>query len=107
MSGVGKVVPSTTLGPGWVQVKWPSNNAFPYRIGAEGKVDLRLEKHASGGHYQTDHLPVLNFNESTQSREIQFAVGDSVKVNVDAETLKHLQSGHGGWVSDLKCVSLI
>lgn len=109
VSGVGKVVPSSTLGPGWVQVKWPSNNIFSYRVGANGKVDLRLEKHSSGGRYQPDHLPILNFDHHdfvTQvDSEIRFAVGDPVKVTDDVESFKSLQDGHGGWIQEMKHVN--
>ena len=31
-------------------------------------------------------------------------VGDTVKILDDAETVKQLQTGHGGWINDMKAV---
>lgn len=112
MSGVGKVVQSTApTAPGIVEVKWPSNNTFPYRVGAEGKVDLRLEIHASGGHYQPDHLPVFNldpleFAVKAES-ENSFDEGDTVMVNVDADSFSTMQQGHEGYNPEMKHVSFL
>ena len=90
-------------------VAWTSGSTNVYRLGHKGKVDLRLVQAAVGGWYYRDALPVLGLTADTLGRPLRdqgsprftgsvaFSVGDKVKVMVDAERLKEMQEGHGGW----------
>lgn len=89
-------------------IVWASGSTNVYRLGHKGKVDLRLVPGSVGGFYYRDALPVLGLTSDTISRPIRetgspripgvsFSVGDKVKVMVDADHLKDMQEGHGGW----------
>ncbi len=95
-----------------VTVIWEGNQGAGrtnhYRLGHKGKLDVQLARGhqgAPGGHCYPDHLPVpgkqepVNFSPK-HSREFtlrKFDVGDRVRVCVDAEVLRTLQEGHGGF----------
>ncbi|XP_062506167.1 E3 ubiquitin-protein ligase MIB2-like isoform X2 [Corticium candelabrum] len=85
-------------------VKWPNGSTNVYRVGHKGKVDLRYVNESAGGTYYKEHLPVLG--KPVQSSEVfssgeedakELVQGDKVKVGLDAELLKIMQDGHGGW----------
>ncbi|KAJ1522563.1 hypothetical protein ONE63_001749 [Megalurothrips usitatus] len=90
-------------------VTWTTGSTNVYRLGHKGKVDLRYIEPASGGSYYREHLPILGQGlehvlvGALANRllgppsPLTFSVGDKVKVHKDVETLKTLQSGHGGW----------
>lgn len=81
-------------------VTWSSGSTNVYRVGHKGKVDLKYVQAASGGFYYREHLPVLGeFSDFPASASIthQFKVGDKVRVDLDAEILRMMQEGHGGW----------
>jgi hypothetical protein len=42
-----------------VSVRWPNGTSNVYRVGHNGKVDLRYVTDAVGGTYYREHLPVL------------------------------------------------
>ena len=46
---------------------------------------------SSGTEYHVPELSALNTDGTI------FKVGDRVRVNCDVDTLKHLQTDHGGW----------
>lgn len=63
---------------------------------------------STGGRYYREALPVLGFSCDAPIRPSRepgsprisgstFSVGDKVKVMVDAERLREMQEGHGGW----------
>lgn len=88
-------------------VAWASGSTNVYRVGHKGKVDLKLVHSASGGFYYREALPVLGLLSDATGRclhgpgspraSVTFSVGDKVKVIVDAERLREMQEGHGGW----------
>ena len=57
--------------------------------------DLKVVTDAKGGSVYRDHLPLLG--EDQHMRKEYFHIGDHVRVELDAEVLKTLQHGHGGW----------
>lgn len=42
-----------------VKITWSSGNNNVYRVGHNGRVDLKYIEDAIGGYYYPDHLPVL------------------------------------------------
>ena len=70
-------------------------------------MDLKLVHAAVGGFYYREELPVLGLSNDSVSRTPRgpgspgsvtaFSVGDKVKVTVDADRLREMQEGHGGW----------
>ncbi|XP_022698616.1 E3 ubiquitin-protein ligase MIB2-like isoform X1 [Varroa jacobsoni] len=90
-------------------VTWACGSMNVYRVGHKGKVDLQYVTAAPGGFYYREHLPVLGVMPagaagggpivpiSRSNQPPRFSVGEHVKVQVDLETLKALQNGHGGW----------
>ena len=62
-----------------------------------------------GGAYYKDHLPMLG-ERSQRRNSIKFRVGDRVKVAVDMDAAKALQTGHGGWsdgMAEVGCVGVV
>lgn len=95
-----------------VKVKWQNDKTRSYRLGANGKVDLKLVQVASGGFYHPEHLPVLKPAAmkflTSSGGEIKFAVGDRVQiVTEDQEELKklHEEQTDEQWISGIKNVS--
>ncbi|KAK3104710.1 hypothetical protein FSP39_008391 [Pinctada imbricata] len=81
-------------------VTWQTSSTNVYRVGHKGKVDLKYIMPAKGPEYYKEHLPVLGeFTDSVNAGTIQnqFRVGDKVRVDLEAEILKAMQEGHGGW----------
>ena len=103
------MISSSTPEPGIVNVKWSNGKAFSYRLGSKGKSDLKLVKSTSIGSYNPEHLPVLKSDllkaVTDSDGEIKFAVGDTVRVNVDIKRFEAMQEDHGGWNSRMKTVS--
>ena len=90
-------------------VVWSTGSTNVYRVGHKGKVDLRLVHSAVGGYYYREALPILGVSTDSRSRVTSdpgsprilststFSVGDKVKIIVDADRLREMQEGHGGW----------
>ena len=88
-------------------VVWASGSTNVYRLGHKGKVDLKLVHAAVGGFYYREALLVLGLSCDLTNRPLRghgsprtvvaFSVGDKVKVTVDADRLREMQEGHGGW----------
>ena len=61
--------------------------------------------------YYRDHLPVLGgrgrHGRHSSSSSTKFRVGDRVKVAVDMDTVKGLQTGHGGWSNGMTEVRVL
>ncbi len=90
--------------PGKVWVQWPDemDKSYPYCVGLDGKMDLKIAKAGIGGHYQPDTLPVLEIskpmaNEKTNDviTDPAFVVGDRVKVVVGLEELREIWVDYG------------
>lgn len=70
-------------------------------------MDLKLVHAVVGGFYYREALPILGLSNDSSSRPsrgpgsprtvVSFSVGDKVKVIVDADRLREMQEGHGGW----------
>ncbi|KAH9495556.1 E3 ubiquitin-protein ligase mib2 [Bulinus truncatus] len=52
-----------------VIVRWTCDRKGDYRLGTDGKVDLRCITPASGGHYYKSHLPVLGKDMVVEDRQ--------------------------------------
>ncbi|XP_033725516.1 E3 ubiquitin-protein ligase MIB2-like [Pecten maximus] len=93
-----------------VKVKWPNNESNVYRVGSQGKVDVKCVEDAQGFYYYRGHLPVAGAKADTGAKSkvpispprktpstSKFNVGDKVCVHLPPESLKEVQRGHGGW----------
>uniref|UniRef100_A0A4W2D5J6 RING-type E3 ubiquitin transferase n=1 Tax=Bos indicus x Bos taurus TaxID=30522 RepID=A0A4W2D5J6_BOBOX len=82
-------------------VTWADGTTNVYRVGHKGKVDLKCVGEAAGGFYYRDHLPRLGKPAELQRRVSAdgqpFQRGDKVKCLLDADVLREMQEGHGGW----------
>eukprot|EP00057_Strongylocentrotus_purpuratus_P031361 XP_784379.3 PREDICTED: E3 ubiquitin-protein ligase MIB2 isoform X1 [Strongylocentrotus purpuratus] len=78
-----------------IAVRWDAGGAYEYRVGHDGKVDIKCLKATSGLAYYKDHLP--KFGELTA-----LEIGDRVVVKLDKDVLQPLQKNHGGWVSGME-----
>ncbi|XP_066023099.1 E3 ubiquitin-protein ligase MIB2-like isoform X3 [Pocillopora verrucosa] len=80
-----------------VRVNW---NKGPkediYRLGTNGKVDLKCTSPAVGGYYYRDHLPPITMQ--IRKSKSGFTTGDKVYLQKLAVVkLQELSAGHGGW----------
>lgn len=84
-----------------VYVVWDGGRKNLYRIGFEGRSDLKAVTEAKGGGFYKEHLPMLGEDRKKPT----FRVGDHVRVDLEVEVIKTLQSGHGGWSDDMtECI---
>ncbi|KAJ7389169.1 E3 ubiquitin-protein ligase mib2 [Desmophyllum pertusum] len=85
-----------------VRVAWkkgPRENI--YRLGNNGKVDLKCTVPVVGGFYYRDHIPLLmvEFKKSQSG----FTTGDKVYLQqLNTEKLQGLSAGHGEWNTDME-----
>ena len=85
----------TTTARSVVSVVWTNKVDNMYCRGHKGQQHLQYVTPARGGRVYLAHLPILGFQyESVQT---SFVIGQHVMVNVDIETLKQMQVGHGGF----------
>ncbi|XP_069101873.1 E3 ubiquitin-protein ligase MIB2-like [Argopecten irradians] len=92
-----------------VKVKWPHGEANVYRVGSQGKVDVKCVEEAAGFYYYREHLPIAGakvdvsvkskvpIKPPTRASSSKFSVGDKVCVHLPPDALKEVQRGHGGW----------
>ncbi len=73
------------------------NKSYSYRVGLNGKMDLKIAKAGIGGNYQPDTLPVLviskpRVNEKTNDviADPSFVVGERVKFAVGLKELRNM-----------------
>ncbi|XP_030737172.2 E3 ubiquitin-protein ligase MIB2 isoform X1 [Globicephala melas] len=90
-------------------VTWADGTTNVYRVGHKGKVDLKCVGEAAGGFYYREHLPRLGKPAELQRRVSAdgqpFQHGDKVKCLLDADILRDMQEGHGGWNPRMaKCI---
>lgn len=86
-------------------VQWANGTSNVYRIGHNGKTDLKAISIVGGGFYYREALailgnskpPTLPVHDAHPSSETVFSVGDRVQVAVDEGVLREMQQGHGGW----------
>ncbi|XP_072174703.1 uncharacterized protein [Diadema setosum] len=78
-----------------IWVRWDSGGSYEYRIGHDGKVDLKCLKAGVGGPYYKEHLP--RFGEDTILEE-----GDRVIVNLNKELVQQLQVNNGEWNPEME-----
>ncbi|XP_020622118.1 E3 ubiquitin-protein ligase MIB2-like isoform X3 [Orbicella faveolata] len=85
-----------------VRVAWKSGpKGNIYRLGTDGKVDVKCTVPAVGGCYYRDHLPPLIVQ--LKKSQSGFTTGDNVCVQqVTTEKLQELSIGHGGWNADME-----
>ena len=85
-----------------VSVVWSNKVDNMYCRAHKGQVHLQYVSPGRGGKVFQGHLPILGFKyESVAPR---FLIGQHVMVNVDMETLKQMQVGHGGFNSNMLSV---
>ncbi len=121
---VGKVVPSPNGQhggtPGKIWVQWPheKEKSYSYRVGFNGKIDLKISMAVAGvgGHYQPHTLPILKISKPKTDEEtndvavaLPLGVGDKVKFTVGLEELREifLDSGRRWNPADMKKVTKI
>ena len=80
-------------------VLWPNGRENLYRLGHKGKVDVCCVSPTSGGMCYVSHLPLFG---KPVLHGPTFAVGQTVQVFVDLDTLKRLQVGHGEFREEMK-----
>ena len=84
------------------EVLWDTGFKNIYRLGVDGRVDLKAISEGRAGNVYKDHLPVIvndHFNGSTASI---FKLGDKVKLGLNLDIIKILQEGHGGWTDSME-----
>ena len=75
---------------------YKDNHCYLYpTLDVHTQSDLKVVTDAKGGSVYRDHLPLLG--EDQHMRKEYFHIGDHVRMELDAEVLKTLQHGHGGW----------
>ena len=101
-----------------VKVKWKNGEINVYKVGAGGKVDLKITEAGVGTDYYRDHLlaPDSPLKQTKRSNRMEgneistedvetspssidsiLHVGDRVCVYLPAADLKQVQRGRGGW----------
>ncbi|XP_055984403.1 E3 ubiquitin-protein ligase MIB2 isoform X1 [Sorex fumeus] len=82
-------------------VTWADGTTNVYRVGHKGKVDLKCVVVAPGGFYYKEHLPRLGKPAELQRRVSvdgqPLHHGDKGKCVLDADILREMQEGRGGW----------
>ena len=64
------------------------------------KVDLKCVTPANGPSYYRESLAKVGENRQRADAD-RLRVGDRVSVCLDAEVLKDMAQGHGGWIDDM------
>ncbi|XP_071110075.1 E3 ubiquitin-protein ligase MIB2-like [Haliotis cracherodii] len=94
-----------------VRVKWDVGPSNLYRVGHEGKVDLKYVEEAPGMFYYRDNLPVLDVTsvhspQPAVSTEID--VGCKVCIQLDKDGMKRVQADKGGCTASMAaCVGKV
>eukprot|EP00092_Neocalanus_flemingeri_P028989 GFUD01031472.1.p1 GENE.GFUD01031472.1~~GFUD01031472.1.p1 ORF type:complete len:938 (+),score=300.01 GFUD01031472.1:38-2851(+) len=78
-----------------VSVVWPNQEDNMYCRGHKGQVHIQCILPGRGGKVYHAHLPILGYKQEAPAK--RFLIGQFVMVNVDVETLKQMQIGHGGF----------
>ena len=60
-----------------------------------------------GYSFYLDHLPVLGMSAPCNDPNKRLAIGNRVKIELDLETVKLMQEGHGGWEDKMKEVGFM
>ncbi|XP_015770068.1 PREDICTED: E3 ubiquitin-protein ligase MIB2-like isoform X3 [Acropora digitifera] len=85
---------------GSVRVSWKKGGqTYIYRVGKDGKVDLKCTVPATGRSYYRDHLPLLVFKQ--KKSQSGFTTGEKVIVELTCKQLEESSSGHGEWNADM------
>ena len=58
-----------------------------------------------GSLFYKDHLPVFGEREAQQTPH-KYKIGDRVKVFMDVDMVRMLQTGHGGWSDGMREVGI-
>ncbi|CAH3156860.1 unnamed protein product, partial [Porites lobata] len=88
-------------------VMWSLLSRNTYRTGHMGEVDLKCSSPAIGPPYYRECLAKLGENRRRLDSS-RLRVGDRVSVCLDAEVLRAMSAGHGGWVDDMaKCIGKV
>lgn len=70
-------------------------------------TDLKVISDTKGYCVYKDHLPLLGDNATEAGPMNQFQARDLVVIDLDLDTVKSLQEGHGSWTDDmLECLTL-
>lgn len=88
-------------------VMWSLLSRNTYRTGHMGEVDLKCSSSAIGPPYYRECLAKLGENRRRLDSN-RLRVGDRVSVCLDAEVLRAMSAGHGGWVDDMaQCIGKV
>lgn len=70
-------------------------------------TDLKVISDTKGYCVYKDHLPYLGDNAGEAGEMAQFQPRDLVVIDLDLDTVKSLQEGHGSWTDDmLECLTM-
>ncbi|XP_073251415.1 E3 ubiquitin-protein ligase MIB2-like isoform X2 [Porites lutea] len=88
-------------------VMWNLLSRNTYRTGHMGEVDLKCSSSAIGPPYYRECLAKFGENRRRLDSN-RLRVGDRVSVCLDAEVLRAMSAGHGGWVDDMaNCIGKV
>ncbi|XP_046559208.1 E3 ubiquitin-protein ligase MIB2-like [Haliotis rubra] len=91
-----------------VRVKWDVGPSNLYRVGHEGKVDVKYVEEAPGLFYYRDNMPVLDVmgpQRPQPAASAEIVVGCKVCIQLDQDEMKRVQADKGGWTASMaECV---
>ncbi|KAL9962406.1 hypothetical protein ACROYT_G031507 [Oculina patagonica] len=89
------------------KVIWNLLRNNTYRTGYQGSVDLKCITPANGPTYYRECLAKVG-EKRQQANANRLQVGDRVTVCLEAEVLKAMSQGHGGWIDDMaQCIGKV
>ncbi|XP_067659038.1 E3 ubiquitin-protein ligase MIB2-like [Haliotis asinina] len=92
------------------RVKWDNGRSNIYRVGHEGKVDLKYIEEGIGPSYYRDNMPVLDVSSVRRDSvdNTRLEAGCKVCVQVDKDAFKQIQVAKGGWSAGMsQCIGKI
>ncbi|KAJ7358991.1 E3 ubiquitin-protein ligase mib2 [Desmophyllum pertusum] len=88
------------------KIVWGMLRNNTYRAGHQGSVDLKCTTPANGPSYYRECLAKVG--EKRQRAANRLKIGERVSVCLEAEVLKAMSQGHGGWIDSMaQCVGKI
>ncbi|XP_048238902.1 E3 ubiquitin-protein ligase MIB2-like [Haliotis rufescens] len=103
------VTPGSRSARSAVRVQWGSGPERTYRVGQDGKVEVRFTEEGPGIEYYPKHLPSLDLcsvprcpsSATPASAAEEIKEGDKVCIELDEAALKELHKAAGSWSSGM------
>ncbi|XP_046342697.2 E3 ubiquitin-protein ligase MIB2-like isoform X1 [Haliotis rufescens] len=92
------------------RVKWDNGRSNIYRVGHEGKVDVKYTEEGVGPSYYRENMPVLDVSSARRDSVggTKLEPGCKVCVQVDKDELKQIQATKGGWSAGMsQCIGKV